>query len=84
MKGKVVTVDGSGDYYVLEDIDYKDKKYILCGKCDVDEETAINEDLLIFSVSLNGDDLVVSNVDDNDYDTVYDLLIEKASNEESN
>ena len=46
MKDKIYTLANKYSYYVLEDLDYEGKKYVLAVECDPNIDT-INEDELI-------------------------------------
>ena len=76
MKEKIFTVNSIGDFYVLEEIDYQNKKYVLCGKCDIDDDVDV-EELELFEVNLDNDELVVNNVDDNIADIVTTMILNK-------
>ena len=79
MKDKIINVNSVGDFYVLEEIDYQNRKFVLCGKCDAEEDIDLNE-FALFEVNIKNDDLIVNNVGEDVASTVTNLLLQKAKN----
>lgn len=77
MKEKVIKVASMGDYYVIEELDYQSKKYILCFRIDEEE---INEKIIklsLFEVNITNNDLTINNVDDETAQIVTKIIMEK-------
>ena len=80
MKDKIITLKSGIDFYIIEEVDYKDKKYILGSKCDLIQDKISEEELNLFEISINNDDLVVNNVEDETAQIVTSMIMEKISN----
>ncbi len=80
MKDKIITLKSGIDFYIIEEVDYKDKKYILGSKCDLIQDKISEEELNLFEININNDDLVVNNVEDETAQIVTSMIMEKISN----
>lgn len=77
MKGKIITVDHVGDFYIIEDIDYENKKYALAIRCDIEQNNPHNLQLNLFSINIENNDLVLNNVEDETAKIVTNMIMEK-------
>ena len=77
MKDKVITVNPMGDFYVMEEIDYQDKKYVLCHTLEEEPKSETEVELALFEVKIKDDDLIIDNVDDDTAKIVTALIMEK-------
>lgn len=77
MKGKVITVNPVGDFYVMEELDYKNKKYVLCHSLEEEQKNKTEVELALFEVLIKDDELVIENVNDEIAKTVTSLIMEK-------
>ena len=77
MKGKVITVNPLGDFYVMEELDYKNKKYVLCHSLEKEQKNKTEVELALFEVLIKDDELVIENVNDEIAKTVTSLIMEK-------
>ncbi len=77
MKGKVITVNEMGDFYVIEEFDYQDKKYVLCNSLEEEPKSDTEVELALFEVSIKENDLVLNNVEDEIAQTVTSMIMEK-------
>lgn len=63
MKGNVIKLSEEAKCMVLDEIEYKSKKYILCIEID-DEEHIVEDSIFIRQVSIVNDELVIVPLDD--------------------
>ncbi|MEE3343452.1 MAG: DUF1292 domain-containing protein [Bacilli bacterium] len=77
MKGKVVTVNPLGDFYVMEEMDYQNKKYVLCNNLEEDQSNKKEIELSLFEVLIKDDELTLGNVEDETAKIVTALIMEK-------
>ena len=77
MKGKVITVNEMGDFYIVEELDYQDKKYVLCHTLDEEPKSDTEVELALFEVTIKDNDLVLDNVEDETAQIVTSLIMEK-------
>lgn len=72
MKDKVIKV-GTENYYVLDELEYKGKKYIYCIECDKTVEE-VTENYLVLEVRVQNEDLIVDNINDYEIQSVVNNL----------
>ncbi len=81
LKDKVVQSENGRQYYVLEEINYDNKKYALALECDIDNDLINKDDYIVMEVTMNGDDLFLKNINDDDLaKKVISLLFNKVKN----
>ena len=64
MKEKIISISSGEQYYILEELNYQDKKYVLGAQCDVEKEQIEEQELVLFNVDIKSEDLVINNVND--------------------
>ncbi len=78
MKDKVISLNTGEEYYILEELEYNHKKFGLGLKCDLEHDTVNEDELELFEISINNDNLVILNVTDNELATVVtNKILEK-------
>ena len=77
MKGKVITVNPMGDFYVIEEIDYQDKKYVLCQNIEEKNISNTEIELALFEVKIKDEDLILDNVEDETAKIVTSMIMNK-------
>ena len=77
MKGKVIKVNEMGDFYIVEELDYQDKKYVLCHSLDEEPKSDTEVELALFEVTIKDNDLVLDNVEDETAQIVTSIIKEK-------
>lgn len=77
MKDKVIEIGNQDNIYVIEELDYQNKKYILGAKCDLEKDEVQKDELVLMEVSFKGGELVVKDVDDEMAVTVTELIQQK-------
>lgn len=80
MKGKIITVDPVGDFYIIEETDYKNKKYALAIRCDIEQNDQHNLQLNLFSINIENNNLVLNNVEEETAKIVTNMIMEKIQN----
>lgn len=80
MKGKVITVNEMGDFYIIEELDYQEKKYVLCHSLDEELKNEKEVELSLFEVTIKDNDLVLDNVEDETAQIVTSMMMEKIQN----
>ena len=77
MKDKIYTLANNYSYYVLEELDYEGKKYILTVECDPKRDTIKEDELNVFEVSQSeSGDLMLKALESNQ-EKIIALLIDK-------
>lgn len=78
VKDKIIELENGINYYVIEEIDHNDKKYVLAAMCDLEKEEVNEEDYIVMEIRIEDDALVTKNIhDDNIARIVTEKLIEK-------
>ena len=77
MKGKVITNNPAGDFYVVEEMDYQDKKYILCHSLEEEPKSETEINLALFEVKIKDNELIIDNVEDETAQIVTTMIMEK-------
>ena len=78
VKDKIIELENGINYYVIEEIDHNDKKYVLAAMCDLEKEEVNEEDYIVMEIRIEDDSLVTKNIhDDNIARIVTEKLIEK-------
>ena len=77
MKDKVIEIGNQDNIYVVEELDYQNKKYILGAKCDLEKDELQKDELVLMEVSFKDGELVVKDVDDEMAVTVTELIQQK-------
>lgn len=82
IKDRIVELENGINYYIIEDITYQDKKYVLCSMCDLKNDKVINDDYIVMELNINNSELFMNNIEDDTIATeVTKLLIQKVRNE---
>ena len=77
MIDKVIEIGNQDNIYVIEELDYQNKKYILGAKCDLEKDAVEKDELVLMEVSFKDGELVVKDVDDEMAVTVTELIQQK-------
>lgn len=77
MKDKVIEIGNQDNIYVIEELDYQNKKYILGAKYDLEKDEVQKDELVLMEVSFKDGELVVKDVDDEMAVTVTELIQQK-------
>ena len=78
IKDKIIKMENGLNYYVLEEVEYNNKKYVISVECDLDKDDIKEDDYLIMEVALSGNDIVIKNVNSEKVaKIVSSILLEK-------
>lgn len=81
LKDKIVELQNGVNYYVLEEVMYENKKYLLTVKCNLKTEEIKEEDYYVMELQLDGNEFNIKTIqDDNIAAIVTKMLIEKVRN----
>lgn len=81
VKDKVIQMDNGKDYYVLEEVEYNNKKYILTLECNLEQDTINEEDYLVMQLDIKNEDLHIKKITDNNIATIVTtMLLNKIKN----
>lgn len=72
MKDKIIKLHNGKDYYMLEEIKYDGKKYVLAAQCDLKEDTINERELFLMQIRMDQDHLIAEEVSD---DTLANAVI---------
>lgn len=78
VKDRIIELDNGINYYILEEISYNNKKYILAALCNLGEETVDADKYLVLEIKIEDNNLITADIeDDNLANKVIELLVEK-------
>ncbi|MBR3161118.1 MAG: hypothetical protein IKF19_00100 [Bacilli bacterium] len=77
MKDRIITLNSGINFYIIEELEYQNKKYILGSKCDLKKEIINQEELDLFEISIKDNNLVLNNVEDKTAQIITSIIIEK-------
>ena len=80
IKDRIISLDNGISYYIIEELEKDNKKYILALPCDIKKDDATEEDFAIKEVTMEGEDLVIKSIDDDEVNEVAVQLLEKVRN----
>ena len=81
VKDKVIQMDNGKSYYVLEEIEYQGKKYILTLECDLEKDKVNEDDYFAMELAIETGELNIKKIDDNDIaKVVVGMLLSKMQN----
>ena len=79
IKDRIVELTNGTNYYILEDITYMQKKYILAAECDLENDDVNEDNYIVMEMKINNNDLYIVNIEDDEtINIVTKLLLEKA------
>ena len=81
IKDRIIELENGINYYILEDISYMQKKYVLAAECDLEHDSVKEDRYLVMEVKINNNDLYIVNIEDDETSKmVTKLLLEKIRN----
>ena len=75
VKDKIIKMDNGKEYYVLDDIEYNNKKYILSLECDLEKDTVNVDDYLVMELEMANGELAVKRVLDDDVAKIVSAML---------
>ena len=82
MKDTILKLANNKSYYILEELDYNNKKYAFASECDLGKETLNENEFVIMEVKLINDELVVDEIYDDKVAEEVTLLFKKKFQEQ--
>ena len=81
IKDKVIEMDNKKNYYVLESVEYNDKKYILTVECDLLNDDIKEENYFVMEFFMEKEELKIRPIEDDKIATVVTtMLLNKVRN----
>ena len=78
IKDKIIQMNNGKSYYVLEEVEYNDKKYVLSVECDLDKDEVNEEDYFVMELDVTGEELSIKHIENDDVaKMVIELLMDK-------
>ena len=79
IRDKLIELTNGINYYILEELTYNNKKYVLAAECDLEKETVNDDKYLVMEIKLENNDLVTADIeDDNEATIITKMLLDKA------
>jgi len=66
VKDKVIEMENGHNYYILEEVEYNNKKYVLSLECDLENDKIDKENYYVMEFSIVNNDIVVKNIEDDE------------------
>ena len=83
IKDKIITMENGKSYYVIEEVEYNNKKYLLSLECDLNQDAVNEDDYLVMEFDLTEDGFIIKNVlDDEIAKVVSNMLFSKLQKED--
>lgn len=81
IKDKIIEMDNGKNYYILEEISYNGKKYLLAAECNLEKDEINKEDYLVLELDIENYDLKVNTIENDELaQIVTNMLINKIRN----
>ena len=80
IKDRILSLDNGVSYYIIEELEKDNRKFILALPCDIEQDKATDEDFAIKEISMEGEDLVITSIEDEIATEISLLLLEKVRN----
>lgn len=78
IKDKIIELNNGVNYYILDEISYNNKKYILAAECELEKDELKEENYIVAEIKVEGTDLVTADIEDEELaKTITKMLIEK-------
>lgn len=78
IKDKIIELNNGINYYVLEEISYNNKKYILAAECELEKDELKEDNYIVAEIKVEGTDLVTTDIEDEELSQIITkMLIEK-------
>ena len=82
LKNKIVTLNDQKEYYVLEELDDNNKKYLFLSMYHSDDESINEDQFLVVELKLENDHLTFHNFEEqNEAERISAMFLEKMKND---
>ena len=79
LKDKVIELDNKAGYYIFEEINYLNRKFVLASSCNLDKDE-ISDEFVIKEIIVEGDNIITKDVEDEaEFEAVSILLLDQAN-----
>lgn len=76
VRDKIFQMDNGRSYYVLEEIEYNGKKYLLSVECDIEKDELVNEeDYFVVELAYEDGELMIKKIEDEKLIEVVTILL---------
>lgn len=77
-KDKIIELTNGINYYILEEVSYNNKKYVLAGECDLDKDAMNEDEYIVMEIKVDGTDLITADIEDSEIaKNVTKMLLDK-------
>ena len=66
IKDKIIELINGVNYYILEEISYNNKKYVLAAECDLEKDEINQDKYIVMEIKVDGNDLITADIEDED------------------
>lgn len=78
IKDRIIELENGTNYYIIDDITYNQKKYVLAAECDLEKDTVTEDRYIVMELKINNNDLFIINIENDDTSKIVTkLLLEK-------
>lgn len=82
IKDKIIEMDNGKNYYILEEVSYNGKKYLLSAECYLEKDEINEEDYIVMEMVVENEELKINQIKDNELSNIVtNMLINKVRNE---
>lgn len=82
IKDKIIEMDNGKNYYILEEVSYNGKKYLLSAECNLEKDEINEEGYIVMEMIIENEELKINQIKDNELtNIVTNMLINKVRNE---
>lgn len=78
IKDRIIELENGANYYIIEDITYMEKKYVMAAECDLEKDSVNEDKYIIMEISIKNNELYINNIENDELTKkVTKLLLEK-------
>ncbi len=82
MKGKIIELNDGLEYYILDELDYNNKKYIFTSLYNKEQETIDESNFVVVETKINEDKLIINDINDqNEAAIISNMFLEKMASQ---
>jgi len=78
LKDNIITLDNNVSYYILQDMNYDGRKYVLAAQADLEKDNLDTNELIVKEIVSEGDGLITADIkDQEEAERITKVLITK-------
>ena len=78
IKDKIIELTNGVNYYILDEISYSNRQFILAAECDLENDKLEEENYIVAEIKIEGTELITTIIEDEELaKTITKMLIEK-------